>query len=224
MKNKTVLVLLVALSATVFVFTGCGKKEADTEPVVSEAVETIETTEESEPETAEIEESAEVETEPVESTEEVVETDSVEGTTLTQEEIDEYNATHSMKYNAEDKTVTSSNSGRVYEAVGQPGDSWHRMDEATAKEILAKGDPTGKTEDYASMEEYYKARDEYFAADAEINGFDGSDLGGKWYYDYYAWKEASDALAAQRPQIEKDILDQHGYQEDYVPGFVWADE
>lgn len=45
MKNKTVLVMLVALSATMLVFTGCGNKENDTVPVVSEAVEDVEETE-----------------------------------------------------------------------------------------------------------------------------------------------------------------------------------
>lgn len=44
MKNKTVLVLFIALSATMLVFTGCGNKENDTVPVVSEEVEEIETT------------------------------------------------------------------------------------------------------------------------------------------------------------------------------------
>lgn len=44
MKNKTLLVMLVALTATMLVFTGCGNKENDTVPVVSGAVEEIEAT------------------------------------------------------------------------------------------------------------------------------------------------------------------------------------
>ena len=39
MKNRTVLILLATLTATILLFTGCGKK-ADTEPVVSESAET----------------------------------------------------------------------------------------------------------------------------------------------------------------------------------------
>lgn len=44
MKNRTVLILLATLTATILLFNGCGKSENETEPVVSETVEEIEDT------------------------------------------------------------------------------------------------------------------------------------------------------------------------------------
>ena len=141
----------------------------------------------------------------------------VEGTTLTQEEIDAYNANSDFKYNAEDNTVTCPD-GDVLEVVGQPGDSWKRMDESTAKGILAKGDPTGKLEDYTSMEEYYKARDEYMAAEYEtgVKEWRGSMIQGKWYYDYYQWKAKSDELDGKVIDFERSQLE--NYDEEF-----WCD-
>ena len=96
MKNRTVIILLATLTATILLFTGCEKKDA--EPVVSEIVEEIE---EAEP-VDETEPVEEVETaEPTEVSngeyngagEDVeVEGEIVEGTALTQEEIDELKA------------------------------------------------------------------------------------------------------------------------------------
>lgn len=45
MKNKTVLIILATLTTTVLLFNGCGKKEIETETVVSEIVEETEDTE-----------------------------------------------------------------------------------------------------------------------------------------------------------------------------------
>ena len=44
MKNRTVLIILATLTTTVLLFNGCGKKEIETETVVSEIVEENEDT------------------------------------------------------------------------------------------------------------------------------------------------------------------------------------
>ena len=199
MKNKTVVMLLVVLTTTVLLFTGCGKKENDTAPVVSEAVEEIEETEPVE--------KAEV-TEDIETTEaEPVEEESVaEDIPLTQEEIDKLNSeatTDAQKealeaYEALTKNGTWTDAyGVTYtKVVGKPDGSFRRMSDAEAENVLATAD---------------QKSDEYYYAQAELQGKDWvkyDTVGGVVYYDPYEYEEAMQSVVER---LEEDSVDDHVY-------------
>lgn len=130
MKNSTVLILLATLTATILLFTGCGK-EADTEPVVSEAVETevveeVEAIEETQP-VEKFEPAEPVEEEPV-----------AEDVPLTQEEIDELKSTGDSAFQMALDAYEAITSGGTYtlggttytKVVGTPNeDGWCTSDD-----------------------------------------------------------------------------------------------
>lgn len=130
-----------------------------------------------------------------------VEGEIVEGTALTQEEIDELKATAETdlaKENVEiyetiinGGTYTGSYGGVYDKVVGKPDNSWRRMTDAEAQAILDQG----------------KDAEGYYAAEAELEGKNWFYMDGKTgtvYYDYYAWLE--NAKANPRPQKEIKIL------------------
>ena len=200
MKNK----LLVISFLTVLMFTGCGKKDA--EPVVSEIVEEIE---EAEP-VEETEPVEEVETaEPTEvnngeyngAGEDVeVEGEIVEGTALTQEEIEELKASATTSneklYIDIYEQITQNGSytdeyGTLSKAVGKPDGSWRRMTDAEAQAIIAQGEDA----------------EGYYAAEAELES--SSSIwcyiaGDTVYYDYYAWLDSDASKPADTGSDYKD--------------------
>ena len=200
MKNK----LLVISFLTVLMFTGCGKKDA--EPVVSEVVEEIE---EAEP-VDETEPVEEVETaEPTEvnngeyngAGEDVeVEGEIVEGTALTQEEIEELKASATTSneklYIDIYEQITQNGSytdeyGTLSKAVGKPDGSWRRMTDAEAQAIIAQGEDA----------------EGYYAAEAELEGKNWFCMDGKTgtiYFDYYAWLDSDASKPADTGSDYKD--------------------
>lgn len=191
MKNKTVLVLLVTLSATVFMFIGCEKKENDTVPVVSEAVKEVQT---AEPE--EVVESVEEDTAPIKDT--AAEEELAEETILTQKELDELKAnapTDQAKENVEIyEAITNSGSwtdesGTYTKVVGKPDGSWRRMTDEEAQAIVDTGAMTK----------------EAFLAQCEIEGTSFIRvIADTVYLDAYAYREAVDkgAFDDDQPSIE----------------------
>ena len=198
MKNK----LLVISFLTVLMFTGCGKKDA--EPVVSEVVEEIE---EAEP-VDETEPVEEVETaEPTEvnngeyngAGEDVeVEGEIVEGTALTQEEIEELKASATTSneklYIDIYEQITQNGSytdeyGTLSKAVGKPDGSWRRMTDAEAQAIIAQGE---------DAEGYYAAEAELESSSSIWCYIEGDTV----YYDYYAWEEYAKAHPLPKKEIK----------------------
>ena len=198
MKNK----LLVISFLTVLMFTGCGKKDA--EPVVSEVVEEIE---EAEP-VDETEPVEEVETaEPTEVSngeyngagEDVeVEGEIVEGTALTQEEIEELKASATTSneklYIDIYEQITQNGSytdeyGTLSKAVGKPDGSWRRMTDAEAQAIIAQGE---------DAEGYYAAEAELESSSSIWCYIEGDTV----YYDYYAWEEYAKAHPLPKKEIK----------------------
>lgn len=197
MKNRTVLILLATLTATILLFTGCGKK-ADTEPVVSESAETedveeVESIEETEP-VEEAEQTESVEEEPV-----------AEDVPLTQEELDtlKSQATTDAQKEALDayENITKEGTwtdayGVTYtEVVGKPDGSFRKMSEAEIEETLATANPKS---------------DDYMIAQAEKEGsfvyYDT--VTGKVYYDPYKLSEDSKPIIQEnieRSQGEGDL-------------------
>lgn len=196
MKNRTVLILLATLTATILLFTGCGK-ETDTEPVVSEAVEEMEETEPVE----------EVEsTEEAEQTEPVEEEPAIEYVPMTEEEFEEFKATATgaLKNNIDRYEKIKANGsytdsdGTVWDkVVGTPGDtSWRKMTDEQAQQILATADPSSS---------------EYFSAKAELEGANWSKIDaetGTVYFDYYEYKAMAQAQVQERlNSAEQKIID-----------------
>ena len=194
MRNNTKYVLLVTVLVTVLLFTGCGKKESDIEPVVSETVEEIEATT---PE--EVVEPVEEETAPVEdivAEEEIVETvveeELTEETILTPAELDQLKANATTEWEKKNIEIyeqitaggswTGDNGGTYDKVVGIPGDtSWRKLTDAEAQAIVAKGEMNKET----------------FLAECELEGaswtgFDGRT--GTVYFDPYAYREAMDQV------------------------------
>ena len=203
MKNRTVIILLATLTATILLFTGCEKKDA--EPVVSEIVEEIE---EAEP-VDETEPVEEVETaEPTEVSngeyngagEDVeVEGEIVEGTALTQEEIEELKASATSSgdqysltlYEEVTKNGTYTDEyGRTFnKVVGKPDNSWRRMTDAEAQAIIAQGE---------DAEGYYAAEAELESSSSIWCYMEGDTV----YYDYYAWEEYAKAHPLPKKEIK----------------------
>lgn len=165
MKNRILIALCIF---TVLLFTGCGKKEIETEPVVSETVEESEPTEESvsETKTAEIEESAETvepveeETEAVESSETVDELepeDIPSGTdTPTDEEVE------AEIKDQQQQSSDNTNNGQGYELNGQHYDTLEEYQEAFVESLKQREGSDGvvivEDEDgdgYVSLDEIY---------------------------------------------------------------------
>lgn len=199
MKNRTVLILLATLTATILLFTGCGKK-ADTEPVVSESAETedveeVESIEETEP-VEEAEQTESVEEEPV-----------AEDVPLTQEELDtlKSQATTDAQKEALDayENITKEGTwtdayGVTYtEVVGKPDGSWRRMTDAEAEKTLETADPVNDIN--------------YFLADAELKGKDWvkyDTVTGKVYYDPYEYAPVLEAKVEEGrriSQVDEDL-------------------
>ena len=203
MKNRIVLILLATLTATILLFTGCGKK-ADTEPVVSEAVEEIE---EVEPvaETKTVEEAES--TEEVEPTEPVEEEAVAEDVPLTQEELhtlksqattdDQKKALDAYETITKEGSWTSPNGVTYTEVVGKPDGSWRRMTDAEAEKTLETADPVNDIN--------------YFLADAELKGKDWvkyDTVTGKVYYDPYEYAPVLEAKVEEGrriSQVDEDL-------------------
>ena len=204
MKNRTVIILLATLTATILLFTGCGKK--DTEPVVSEVVEETEPVAEIEPveevETTEPEETIAVEEEIQQQEDVEVEGEIVEGTALTQEEIEELKASATTSneklYIDIYEQITQNGSytdeyGTLSKAVGKPDGSWRRMTDAEAQAIIAQGEDA----------------EGYYAAEAELESSSSiwcymDDRTGTVYYDYYAWLDSDASKPADTGSDYKD--------------------
>ena len=164
--TKYLTTILSLILVTALLFTGCGKK--DTEAVVSEVVEEIEKAEpveETEPveevEITEPEETIAVEEEIQQQEDVEVEGEIVEGTALTQEEIDELKASATTSneklYIDIYEQITQNGSytdeyGTLSKAVGKPDGSWRRMTDAEAQAIIAQGEDA----------------EGYYAAEAEL--------------------------------------------------------
>lgn len=210
MKNKTVLVLFIALSATMLVFTGCGNKENDAVPVVAEAVEDVKETEsdEGDEDTTPIEETTGNENGECNEAGEGVEVDGeiVEGTTLTQEQIEALKADATSSgdqysltiYEEVTKNGTYTDEyGRTFnKVVGKPDGSWRRMTDAEAQAILDQG--KGAEGYYAAEAELESSSSIWFCIGVNRVNMDTV------YYDYYAWEE--DAKANPLPKKEIKIL------------------
>ena len=207
--TKYLTTILSLILVTALLFTGCGKK--DTEAVVSEVVEEIE---EAEP-VDETEPVEEVETaEPTEvnngeyngAGEDVeVEGEIVEGTALTQEEIEELKASATTSneklYIDIYEQITQNGSytdeyGTLSKAVGKPDGSWRRMTDAEAQAIIAQGEDAEGY--YAAEAELESSSSIWFCIGANRVNMDTV------YYDYYAWEE--DAKANPLPKKEIKIL------------------
>ena len=197
MKNK----LLVISFLIVLMFTGCGKKDA--EPVVSEVVEETEPVAEIEPveevETTEPEETIAVEEEIQQQEDVEVEGEIVEGTALTQEEIDELKASATSSgdqysltlYEEVTKNGTYTDEyGRTFnKVVGKPDGSWRRMTDAEAQAIIAQGE---------DAEGYYAAEAELESSSSIWCYMEGDTV----YYDYYAWEENAKANPLPKKEIK----------------------
>ena len=206
MKNRTVIILLATLTATILLFTGCEKKDA--EPVVSEIVEEIEEAEpvdETEPvEEVETAEPTEVSNGEYNGAGEDVEVDGevVGGSTLTQEEIEELKASATTSneklYIDIYEQITQNGSytdeyGTLSKAVGKPDGSWRRMTDAEAQAIIAQGEDA----------------EGYYAAEAELESSSSiwcymDDRTGTVYYDYYAWLDSDASKPADTGSDYKD--------------------
>jgi len=209
MRNKTMWIAMGILLVAVIGFTGCGKKEIETEPVISEAVEEIEATV---PE--EVVEPVEEETTPIEDivpeeeiVETVVEEEPTEGTTLTQEELDQLKAnapTDEAKKNVEIyESITNngswtSESGTYTKIVGTPDGSWKKLTDAEAQAIVDTGAMTK----------------EAFLAACELEGTSFCRvIGDTVYLDPYAYREAADNKSSNETtlhDIEWSVSDTFG--------------
>ena len=128
--------------------------------------------------------------------------DLVEGTALTQEELDKLNAeaTTDDQKKALDayETITKEGSwtspnGVTYtEVVGKPDGSWRRMTDAEAEKTLATADPVNDIN--------------YFLADAELKGKDWvkyDTVTGKVYYDPYEYAPVLKAKVEENRRISE---------------------
>lgn len=195
MKKKALLSLLVTIIATSILFSGCGNKKTETTPVTEETVAEVEPTKPEDVEPVEEEHLDETNQEASYSTDIIIDGEIVEGTALTQAEIDELKATaptDDAKYNVERYEAIINNgsftnkAGNTYtKVVGKPDGSWRRMTDEEAEAIIAKGE---------SAEGYY-------AAEAELNWaswYWNEPTTNTIYFDYYFYLEE-----IARPAIEK---------------------
>ena len=193
MKYTKIILLTLTLSLPLF---GCGKKEEPVAPpVAEEATEEVEATEQEEIEP--IEEENLDESNEAEGSYENGTPDLVEGTALTQAELDELskNAVTDAQKEIVDSYKAIQETGKFTDAygvtytkaVGKPDGSWRKMSDAEAEKILATADPHST---------------EYFLAKSELKGKDYAKFDtttGIIYYDPYEW-----AIAAE-PIIQKSI-------------------
>ena len=189
MKKKAFTLFLATLTATALLFTGCKNKETETIPVVEETIEEIEATEPKEIEPVEeenLDESNEVEGGSAGASI-IVDGEIVEGTALTQAEIDELKAnatTDKAKRNIEIYEAIVNNGGYdfgdggdpITRVVGTPGDtSWRRMTDEEAQRIFETADQNSS---------------EYSSAKAELQGAEWSKIWGNTvYFDYYEYQK-----------------------------------
>ena len=203
MKYTKIILLTLTLSLPLF---GCGKKEEPVAPpVTEETVEEIEPTEPVEEATDQqdgLNEGTVIDrgdTTTVDSgsgSDIKVDGDLVEGTTLTQEEIDELKAsapTDFAKENVEIYEAITKNGGwddgygNVYtKVVGKPDGSWRRMTDEEAKAILAKGE---------SAEGYYTAKAELQDKEFYVEDYANKTI----WFDYYAWLERDNVFIPELP-------------------------
>ena len=137
----------------------------------------------------------------------VEDADLVDGTSLTQEELDKLNAeaTTDAQKEALDayETITKEGSwtdayGVTYtEVVGKPDGSWRRMTDAEAEKTLETADPVNDIN--------------YFLADAELKGKDWvkyDTVTGKVYYDPYEYAPVLEAKVEEGrriSQVDEDL-------------------
>ena len=159
MKNKTLLVMLVALTATMLVFTGCGNKENDTVPVVSGAVEEIEATTPIK-ETEIVEDISEVTTEvnnDTTTTEDGIESniggEDTETDAEIEEQIDEAKKEEESKGTTADDLET--NYGKGYDYKGKHYNTKTEYIEAIQAQTAAEEDTMNEEEFDAFLEDYF---------------------------------------------------------------------
>ena len=202
MKRKLIL-FLATITITSILFSGCRNKETETTTVVSESVEEVELTEHEEIELVEEENLDEINEEASYSADIIVEGEIVQGTALTQAEIDELKATAPTDFAKENVEIYESIAknggwddgyGNVYtRVVGKPDASWRRMTDEEAEAILAKGE---------EAEGYYEAE-----VELEDKEFYGLDYAHKTvYFDYYAYVEdvLKPAFEARKAEVLRD--------------------
>ena len=184
MKKKAFTLFLATLTATALLFTGCKNKETETIPVVEESTEEIEATETEEIEP--VEEEILDESNEAEGSYENGNPDLVDGTALTQAELDELSKTavtdaqkeivDSYKSLQETGKFTDAYGNTYTKAVGKPDGSWRKMSDTEAEKILATADP--------------HSDERYFLADSELKGKDFvvfDTVTGIVYYDPYEY-------------------------------------
>ena len=124
----------------------------------------------------------------------------VEGSTLTQEEIEELKASATTSneklYIDIYEQITQNGSytdeyGTLSKAVGKPDGSWRRMTDAEAQAIIAQGEDA----------------EGYYAAEAELESSSSiwcymDDRTGTVYYDYYAWEENAKANPLPKKEVK----------------------
>ena len=193
MKKKALIFFLATMTATALLFTGCKNKETETTTVAEEAIEESDTTESEEIEPVEeenLDESNEVEGGSAGASI-IVDGEIVEGTALTQAEIDELKAnapTDDAKENVEIYEAIINNgkydfgggADPITRVVGTPGDtSWRRMTDEEAQRIFETADQNSS---------------EYSSAKAELQGAEWSKIWGNTvYFDYYEYKKVIQA-------------------------------
>lgn len=127
-----------------------------------------------------------------------VEGEIVEGTALTQEEIEELKASATTSneklYIDIYEQITQNGSytdeyGTLSKAVGKPDGSWRRMTDAEAQAIIAQGE---------DAEGYYAAEAELESSSSIWCYIEGDTV----YYDYYAWEEYAKAHPLPKKEIK----------------------